>query len=291
MRNIAKGLIVAMSILATSATATEFGKVRLPGEATIKHEGDYVVYNLRFEAKCHTEEQVAITEVSNDVLSFVSWLDNRTLDFNNGSIEYWAALISTVRDDNPYIYDYDADENERIENPCYLKFSTSQAITVRVTRADSIPSITKTLVQSFYDEIYQFLWPFNHRAATESNAWTSAKITYVNKGVHDETLENMKELAYAKAANVATARFLAVLGKLYSGQWFFYGADFTNERYVSSRHLELDAPVAAPVSGGVPIPVPPPVATPTVINLEPLQYSVDGVFEFGFTRDFNDLAH
>jgi len=289
MRIITSGLVAAIGLLATSVMATDFGKVRLPGEATVKHDGDYVVYELQFESTCYTDEQQSITEVANNVASFVSWLENIVLDFSDGQVDYWANLISTGRDNNPYIYGNYRNDNP-VDNPCYQKFSTTQSLSVRVTKADDVAAVTKALVQDFYNNIYQFLWPLNQISTTEPNAFTSAKISRVHKGIQDETLERMKEQAHATAAKVATARFLAVLGKAYSGQWFLSGADFTNERYVSSRHAELaaaemgnEAAFATPAPSA-------PTAPATVINLEPLQYSIDGVFEFGFTRDFNDAA-
>lgn len=290
MRILAKTLLVAMSLLATSALTNEYGKVRLPGEATIKHDGDYIIYDLKFDSTCYTEEQDSITGVSNSVFSFVAWLDSRAANYSNGSIDYWVNLISTVRDENPYISSYYySDEDDRIANPCYQKYSTAQTISIQVNRAADSPSVTNDMVQGLYNEIYQYLWPLNHGAETESNAWSSAKITRVHKGVHEETLEWMKEQAYGYATHLATARFLAVLGKNYGGQWFLNGADFTDERYVDSRSHEIADAITLPIAGA-PIPPAIPAAPPAIINLEPLKYSVEGVFEFGFTRDFNNIA-
>lgn len=289
MKIIGRGLVIAMSILAASTFATDFGRVRLPGDATVKHDGDYVVYSINFDSSCYTEEQDAITEVSNGVAGFASWLDNLILDFNSGTVEYWADLQTTSRDSNRYVYHYYGDDN-RIENPCYEKYSTHQSLSVRVTKLDDVVAISRGVVQGIYDQLFRFLWPYNHRGI-EAHSWASAKVTGVEKGVNDETLERMKERAYANARSVATARFLATLGGDYVGQWYFANADFTDERYISYRHKSLasDAAIMPPAAGPVgPIPEPP--ISQTVINLEPLEYSVDGVFEFGFSRDYNDVT-
>jgi hypothetical protein len=144
------------------------------------------------------------------------------------------------------------------------------------------------MVQGVYDEVYQYLWPLNRRVDAPANAYTSAKVTNVQKGVHDDTLEVMKDRAYAHAARVATRRFLAVLGENFGGQWFFHGADFTDERYTSTRHFEIGDAAAI---GPMPVPLPPAydVAPPAIITLEPLSYYADGVFEFGFTRDYHEI--
>lgn len=290
MRMVVRMLIAALSLFAMSATSENFGKVRLPGEATIKHEGDYVVYDLTFASNCYAEEQDSIAEVSNNVSTLASWLDNKTLNFSNGTIEYWADLISTTRDSNPYITDYYRSESEdRIANPCYQKYSTTQSVSIRVSRAGDAQWVSRAMVQDFYDALYQYLWPLNRSATSESGPWASAKITHVHKGVYDETLKQMKEQAYASATHVAQARFLAVLGKSYGGQWFFYSADFSNERSYSKSHRELDSAILPPSAAAPPLP-PAFVVPPAVINLEPLEYSIDGVFEFWFTRDFNNAA-
>lgn len=289
MRNVVTKLFVALSLLTASTVTAEYGKVRLPGEATIKHDGDYVVYNLSFTSNCQTEEETSITEVSNNAALFADWLDERALTYSNGTIEYWADIASTYRDESPYIYNYYYSEGEeKIPNPCYEKFSTSQSLTIRVNKASDLPGVTKEIVQGFYEEIYQYLWPLNRRVSTDIS-WTSARVTNVNKGINDDTRKRMKEEAYAAAANVATARFLSVLGKNFEGQWFFEGADFTGARYTDSSDYAVVTPIPVPVAGPVMEPALP-KAPDTVISLQPLYYSVDGTFEFRFTRDFNDVA-
>ena len=144
---LARGFIIAMSLLVASSVAAEYGKVRLPGDATIKHDGDYIVYDLKFESNCYTDEQESISEVSNNVVGFVAWLNDKAHNFNDGSIEQWVNLISTSRDGNPFLfYYYDSDPEERVANPCYEKYSTTQSISVRVIKSDSIPSVTRGMV-------------------------------------------------------------------------------------------------------------------------------------------------
>lgn len=283
-------LLLAVATLGSFAVSADYGKVRLPGEATIHHDGDYIDYSLRFEANCYAEEQDSIRDVVNAVAGFVSWLDNRALSFSDGSIDKQVNLSSTVKDINPYLdHYYGIPDENRIANPCFQKYSTSQYVSVRVNRASHLPAITNSMVQSVYDEIYQYLWPLNRLFDAPANVYISAKVIDVRKGVHDETLEVMKERAYAHAARVATRRFLAVLGENFGGRWFFHGADFTHERHTSMRHFDIEADAAiAPMPGTV---LPPAfeVAPPAIIKLEPLSYYADGVFEFGFTRDYQEI--
>lgn len=285
MSILARSLVVALSISAASAMTEEYGKVRLPGEAIIKHDGDYIVYDIEFNSQCYTKEEDSIREVSDDVFGFAAWLDDKALNFTGGRVEYFVDLIETMKDRQPYMAYYGIDRVEEIKNPCYQKYSTEQSVTIRVNRATDMLSVTNAMVQDFYEEIYQYLWPLNHRVEAESNAWSSAKITDVSKGIYEETLVRMKEQAYAYAAGVATKRFLAILGGHYSGKWFFHGADFTDERHVSKSYYAAEMGMAPLPPSFAPIPVVP----PAVINLEQLTYFVEGEFEFGFTRDFHEI--
>ncbi len=287
MRNL---LLVASCLLTSSTLLADYGKVRMPGEATIKHDGDYVTYNLHFGASCYASEDETIHRVRERVLGLAEWLDAKSVSFNSGGIEYWSNQLYTSRDESLYLNYYRNEDEEAIPNPCYHKYTTRQSVTIRVTKAHEAPAITKALVQDFYNDVDGFLWPLNERATVESESSTYATITSVRKDVTDETIEKMKELAYAHATRVATGRFLAVLGAHYNGQWFFFGADFTDERYTAHREYMIPGGVqAAPIMD---VPLPPsmlPAPAPAVISLEPLEYHVDGTFEFGFTRDFNEV--
>lgn len=290
MKMLALKLMLSVFAISTITFAHhDFGVVRIPGEAVIKHEGDYVVYDLYFSTECFDKETDSINTVSQNVSGFVSWLKDRAYSYNDGIIDYSVNLINTYQDTNPYLGYYYDSYTEKTPNPCFQKYSTNQSISIRVEKYPDSAEINNDIVQGFYDELYAFLWPLNIYIENEHKAKSLAKITNVSKGLFEETLEKMKEQAYSYAAQIATRRFLAVLGAGYTGRWFLNKADFTNEQYFRESTFNKSSYEVAPVPGGIAAPVfPEPV--PAVIVLDQLTYSINGVFEFGFTHDFNEFA-
>lgn len=279
-------------LISTSVQSHNYGKIRVPSSGKVSHNGDYAVYDLNFTSSCYMQESDSISRVSSHVLAMVNWLDRKASSFDNGHLEYTVGLIHSYSDENRYldsgVYPVYPGEpiTERDENPCYRTHSTYQNVSIKLTRAADVHMLDSNTIQEFYNEIYAFLWPLNLTENTETHAYASAKVTNVNKGVFEGTLESMREAAYAKATQNATRSFLSILGADYHGTWFLNGADFTNYQVFanSSAHMDEAMILPAPVHGGAPDPI------PTIIKLDPLSYSVDGTYEFSYSYDFNERS-
>lgn len=260
----------------------DHGSIKISSKGTVKHNGDYAVYNIKFNATCYTDREQAAANVVEQVTDFTTWLDERATGYDNASVDYTVDLINVYKDNNPYYYSPYSRSREEKPNPCYEKYTVNQTMKVKVSKSLNEDYIDSDLVQEFYSELYSYLYTFNYTLAEEGySSVSTANIYNVEKGIFDSTLRDMRANAYALARENAVNDFLAVLGNDYTGSWYLHKADFTNARYARSTNYSFtdEAHVV-----GAPVSAPEFDSAPAVVKLDRLSFSVEGVFEFGFTH-------
>lgn len=237
------------------------------GTGEVWHNGDYVEFTLDFSASCLERSVDARTAVVGNVAVFESWLHELRTTVGYGEIDYNIGLINIGRNN-----DWDAEEND----PCYNRYDARQYVEVRLSRLTTDEDLSDDVVQNFFNEIQLAVGPLNSEGVDDNpNATIAGRVTSVDKGIWEETNDNLRIAAKAKARAQATRDFLAFLGPDYPGAWHLHSVDFSDNRY-SGGGLSTGVAMEAPggQSGEGP--------ALSVLKLRPLSVDVEGEFLFHF---------
>jgi hypothetical protein len=257
-------------LLLVSATSiahrddNDFGNAYHNGKAEVYHDGDYVEFSIQFESRCLNDRLNAWNYVANNVETFSNWLNNERINYQGGSFNYVVEPLNIWQKNKDH-YSYDA------EDSCADTYYARQTLKITVHKSEGIVALSGDAIQSFYNQIQRQVWALN----TNNNVNTT--VTNIEKGIYEQTADELRRLAKAKALDKAKKDFLFFLGADYEGTWYLQSVDF---REGSHNYAELRSSVdsIAPVV----FPAPPGVEEPafSVLKLEPLTFNVSGQFHF-----------
>lgn len=227
------------------------------GLTKVTHDGDYVEFLVSFGASCYANQDDALNNITANVTSFVAWLNEERVARNEGVISHYSYPINVWQLDNSI---YDA-------SGCGGTYQGTQTIKIIVNRPAYAAALETGLIQDFYNELHGVIAPYNTKTH-DALFYNSAQIISVQKGLYEDTVDNLRIAAKIRAQERATKDFLATLGDDYNGQWYLIGADYREQH--NAPYLGIGAGAAA-----LPYPIP-----TAYLDLGPIELNVSGSFHF-----------
>lgn len=256
-------ILAATSVLASTPRGEDY-LYQSDGTGVAYHNGDFVDYELSFEANCFDDRTVASNEVVNNVARFAEWVDLAKAKTSGETIIYTVDPINVSKNR------WDTD------TICHGKYYAKQNVKLVLKKGNEASALSDDLVQGFYQDLQQAIWPL-HTEGNDESGWNIATtINNVVKGVYETTADAMRRLAKGNARNKATADFIDFLGTTFQGTWRLQRVDFTQKNYngVYTSSVEKVVPeLAAPGE-----------FIPATLKLEPLSLSVSGNFYFVYNQ-------
>jgi hypothetical protein len=270
-----KKIILPALLLATTTFATtdsESASVHTAsGKAT--HDGDYVNFDIYFEASCYNQQHLASGAINENVKQFSNWLDEVNENYDSGRLSYNIELINTWRQEDNY---YGPHHPQDVD--CLGRYSASQYVKITLTKPIDASSLSTNLVQDFYNQIQLALTSYWYNSVDYGSSATAiAKVIDVEKGLFDDTVDLLRRKAKYLAQSKATKDFLSLLGDSYSGMWYLDRADFSDRQY--SYELTEHAVLPKNMDGSN--------FVPAQLKLRPLSITAVGTFVFRFERSKN----
>lgn len=276
-----KQVLISMLFLSASLLANaplhhdgaRLGDAYHNGSGKVFHDGDFIEFGLAFTADCYADQAHAWDNVARNASTFLEWLDAE-LNNNGENIEWNVEPLNVWHESNYYGNNEDACDNT---------FKASQEIKVFLKKAEGTKTLHGDAIQAFYARLQTAIWPLNHVDVGHELSHVITKIESIEKGIYEETADDLRIAAKIKAQAKATKDFLAFLGADYKGTWWLQSVDFREGNHASYYKESLDV-VAAPgaIGGG-------PVFQPAQLKLKPLSLLVSGNFHFVFDVSLHNM--
>jgi hypothetical protein len=233
------------------------------GEGKVYHDGDFVEFGLEFESKCFDNHTDSWNHVTTNVNAVLSWLDQERISLSSGILDHQVETINSWRRDN---------ENYATNNDCAGKYFTSQSVKIKLHKADG-SSLSNDYIQAFHEQLESLVWSLNRNHNNNALAQVNTKVNNIQKGIYDETADQIRRDAKALALKKATEDFKYFLGAEYRGRWYLQSVDFREGNDFSNNRLYVSAAIPPVYELGS-------THVPSVLKLEPLSFSVNGTFHF-----------
>lgn len=264
-------LLLSTSLLATGAldhNDDHLGSASHSGTGKVNHDGDFIEFTINFDAACYAARESSWDYVSQNISSFLQWLDEERYATGE-DLSYSVEPINLWRNDNIYGSD-----------PCNGTYYATQSVKLTYNKAVGAASLYADAIQDFYSRLQSAVWPLSHIEVGDVPARVTTNIINIEKGLYEETADNLRIAAKAKAQDKATQDFLAFLGADYQGVWYLQSVDFRERDYSLNYRTSVEAYPAPAVPGGVGggggLPA------PALLKLKPITISLTGDFHFVF---------
>lgn len=257
-------LLMSMGIFADHHSGDRFGSAHHSGTGKVYHDGDFIEFSLSFDAECYAERANSWNYVATNVTTFLDWLNQERAN-QAEFIEYVVEPINVWR----------RDANNFGDDACSGTYFASQHVKLVLNKPEAASALYADSIQAFYGRLQEAIWPLSLNNGGELPSSVSTTITGIEKGIYEETADDLRINAKAIAQTKATKDFLSFLGDGYDGTWYLESVDFRERDYSGYYKESVDSVAAAPMPpGGSP--------APALLKLKPLKLSVTGNFLFRF---------
>lgn len=283
-------LSIMMSTLLMAHNHDTMGDATHRGYGEIFHDGDYVNFNVEFNASCYFSAADARNRVVEQVRIFEDWL--RGNEASSGDIVYHIGLINISEGYSggynvipvpppytgaPMLPPDIAMPPSFLNNvKCSQGHYASQRVMVTFNRLATARHLDNELVQGFFNELQIAIASLNLREPHDRYASFKTEINSVEKGIWQTTATQIRIAAKALAQAQATEDFLSCLGAEYRGVWHLHSVNFSDRYYSGGLASDVAmAPMPGSQMGEGP--------ALSILKLTPIRFAVEGSFVFHFS--------
>lgn len=149
-------LMLSTSIFANNALhhSDHLGSANHSGTGKVYHDGDYIEFNLSFEAACYADRTNSWDYVAQNVATFLDWAN---LEVDQGSNLTWdVEPLNLWRNEQYYTGD-----------SCSGTYTASQSIKLVLNKSEGTHSLHVDAIQDFYQRLQTAIWPLSQNESGE----------------------------------------------------------------------------------------------------------------------------